>query len=593
MRLAIWLISDFIDIIFLGGIMSKLKKVKSDDGYYLYELQKKDKTYCLGDKQNYKQNIDDLIDKLDGLLFDSIVFIFGLDTGEYVEKLKDNICSYNKVIIIEPNKKIYDIYDEIVARDNISLVLYEEEVIEGVLNFLINYKNFNRLHVHCFGNYDKAYKQEYEKFIELLDERYYVAFSSLSLDNVFKDLFFENMLSNLYQINSSSPLNSYIDCNKNIPAIIVSAGPSLDKNIETMLKHKQNLDKFFIIAGNRTFKTLIKNDIIPNLVVSIDPAIVNYEMMKEFMDVDTPLAFYEYSNKRLMKEYKGDKLYISQLFSKTIEDFSNLTGTYSGGSVAHTCIDIAKIMGCNPIILVGQDCAYTYGNHHSRNATFDEDSKVPTPTLITVEDVYGNNIKTTKTLDFFRQKIEEYIRLIQDENEELEFINSSYGAKIEGARHQDLDELLISNRYEKRVYKLKSDKNISLNADEIISQIYNHIDTFINKSDECIKICSELLEKQIKESLVEMDENDENLQKFLYVMQVVDEFEFSPNSYYIGSYLTKFLFDVRQKYFEMESKDYKKLTSDINYQSKTFINYFKELKNMLNEIKTVLLNASK
>ncbi|RDY23322.1 DUF115 domain-containing protein [Romboutsia maritimum] len=571
--------------------MFNLKKHKSKDNYELYEVDIDNKVYFLGDKENYKKNIQDLIDNLEGLLFDSIVFIFGIDSGEYINELENNICSYNKVIIIEPNKEIYESHKEIISKDNIKLILYDEEVIENFLKGLINYKNFNRLFVHSFGNYENVYKEEYKKFIEILDNRYLVAMSTLGLDNMFRKIFFENMISNLSQLNNSSPLNSYIECNNNIPAIIVSAGPSLDENIQTMLKYKDYLDKFFIIAGNRTMGTLIENEIIPNLVISVDPAQINYDMMKKYLNSDVPFAFYEYSNKDLVKEYKGEKIYISQLFSRTIEDLKNLTGTYTGGSVAHICIDTARLMGCNPIILVGQDCALTYDKHHSDNATFDIDKNPGELEKILVKDVYGNEIKTTLSLNFFKMKIEEYIKIIQQQND-VKFINASYGADIIGAPHKELEEVITSINFSKCVKKLVPDKSISIDSSEIVKSILQHINKFIYKSDECINLCNKLLNSKAKESLMDMKEDDINLQQFLYIMEIIDEFEYSTISYYLGSYLTKFLFDIRQKYFEMTAKDYDQLTSNFKYQCSTFLNYFKELKTMLEEVKEVFLKVS-
>ena len=564
--------------------MYKLERYRSEDNYYLYKLENEENIYYLADKENYKKNIQDLIDNIDGLLFDSIVFIFGIDSGEYIYELEKNICSYNKVIIIEPNYEIYKIHEKNQLNGNIKLILYDEEVIENLLKELINYKNFNRLFVHCFGNYEMVYKEEYDKFIEILDDRYFVAMSTLGLDNNFRKLFFENMISNLAELNKSSPLNSYIDSNKNIPAIIVSAGPSLDKNIQTMIKYKNNLDKFFIIAGNRTMGTLMENNITPNLVISVDPAQINYDMMKSYLDSEVPFAFYEYSNKDLVKEYKGDKIYISQLFSQIIKDLKDLTGTYTGGSVAHSCIDTARLMGCNPIILVGQDCALTYDKYHSDNATFNVDKDPGKLEMMTVKDVYGNNIKTTLSLNFFKKKIEEYIKLI-NQYKDVEFINASYGAEIIGAPHKELEEIITSNKFSNTSNKLLPNKCINIDSDEIVSSILQHINTFIDKSDECIKLCNKFLKSEAKESLMEMKEDDKNLQQFLYIMKIVDEFEYSPTSHYLGSYLTKFLFDIRQKCFEMPAKDYDKLTSNFKYQCNTFLHYFENLKTMLIEIR--------
>lgn len=571
--------------------MFNIKKYKSKDDYYLYKLISEDKSYYLADKDNYKKNIQNLIDNLEGILFDSVVIIFGIDSGEYIKALKSKLCERNRVIMIEPNKDIYDIAKEKIVDDNIHLIHYDEQVIKAILRNLINHKNFNRLHVHCFGNYKDVYIEEYEKFIGILDNIYYTSSSSIAVVSSFKKIFFGNMISNLSIINDTSSLNSYIDKFKNTPAIIVSAGPSLDRNIQTMLKYKNCLDKFFIIAGNRTMGSLIENGIKPNLVVSVDPAQVTYDMMKKYLDSDVPLAFYEYSNKDLVKEYRGEKIYISELFSRTIEDLKDLSRTYIGGSVAHTCIDIAKIIGCNKIILVGQDCALTENKHHSYNSTFDIDKTPNELEVVLDKDIYGDEIRTTLTLKFFKTKIEEYINLVKEEDESkyIEFINASYGADIEGAPHKELEEIITSSEFNKNIENLIPNKSINIDYKEIINSILEHINNFIVKSDECINICNEFLNNDVNGSLMDMDEDDINLQNFLYLLHVVDEFEYSTKSYYLGGYFTEFLFDVRKNYFEMPAQDYSKLTSDFKYQSETFLHYFQDLNSLLKVIKELLL----
>jgi len=108
-------------------------------------------------------------------------------------------------------------------------------------------------------------------------------------------------------------------------------------------------------------------------------------------------------------------------------------------------------------------------------------------------------------------------------------------------------------------------------------------------TDDSINICKELLTIQTPESLMDMKEDDRNLQQFLYVFSVLQEFESNKTSYYLGSYLVKFLFDVRQKYFEMPARDYYKLTSNFKYQSNALLNYFRDLKIVLEEVKDLFL----
>ncbi|MGL5348549.1 MAG: motility associated factor glycosyltransferase family protein [Peptostreptococcaceae bacterium] len=564
--------------------MSNYNKVKSNDNYDMYQIKKDDKIVYLGNKKNYKQTIDDLIDTVDDIYFDSIVFVFGIDSGEYIKSLKSNICSYNKVIIIEPNKDIYLLNRYKVFGNNIELVLFEEEKIKEIINSTILINHVNRLFVHSFGNYKEIYSEEYSKFIEILDRRYNLITSSLNVNQRYKTLFFKDMLANLPVINNSTPLNSNIDINKNKPAIIVSAGPSLDKNIQTMIKHKDKLKNFFIIANNRTMSALIDNDIKPNLVVSVDPLDDIYIMMKKYLNQEVPLAFYEYSNKDLIKEYKGEKIYIAQLLPKIINRIKDISGTFTGGSVAHTCIDIANIIGCSPIILIGQDCANTFGKYHSDNATFDVDKDYKKIMTFTAKNVYGEDIQTTPTLDYFKTKIEEYIKAVQ-EFKEVEFINCSYGADIIGAPHKELEDVFTSNKYTENINYIRIDKCINIDVEEIKITVLNHIDEYIEKSDKCINICKELLEKETKESLLDMDDDDVNLQQFIYTQQVVDEFEFSNISNYLGGYRAMFLYEIREKYFTMSASDYERLTSNLKYHCGNFLNYFMELKKMLEELK--------
>ena len=74
----------------------------------------------------------------------------------------------------------------------------------------------------------------------------------------FKDDNLKNLFYYLNSLNKSVLLDEFKDINKNIPAIIVSAGPSLDRNIKDMIRFKKKLKNFFIIAGGRTLEPLIK-----------------------------------------------------------------------------------------------------------------------------------------------------------------------------------------------------------------------------------------------------------------------------------------------------------------------------------------------
>ncbi|ACD51920.1 DUF115 domain-containing protein [Clostridium botulinum] len=566
-----------------------MKKVKSSDGYYLYEIDKDDDNYYLADNLDYKKDIKKLIDNLADLKFDSFIIIFGLDTGEYLKELENVICSNNRVMIFEPNEDILNENKDISLNENISIVLFDEETIAPIIASIIGGNNFDNLYVHAFGNYEKVYKDEYKKLIDVIDAKYFSVSGNITLAYRCKESFMRNSLQNLKVIKESSPLNSYVEFNNNVPAIIVSAGPSLDKNIEDMVKNKERVSKCFVIASNRTFTTLLKNGIKPDLIVSIDPSDAMYEMMKDSLNEDIPLLYYEYSNRYLVNGYKGEKIYMSNIFSKIIKEIHKFGGLSQGGSVAHTCLAMANILGCNPIILVGQDLAYTYDKHHSEKATFDVVDNIINSNWANeiVNDVFGNKVRTTTTLKVFKNSMEYHIEQYKT-GREVEFINASYGADIKGAPHRELNEVFKENIFKEKKKKLEPDKCIELNPDKIINSIIDFVDTFIEKSEQGMEQCGILSELKENKSLVNIDENDIDFQRFLFILDIVQTFESSLESFYLGGYFNKFLFSIKRESFLMLAKDYDKLTSNMKYQGKAFLNYFKRMNEMLLEAKEII-----
>ena len=567
-----------------------MQKFKTLDGYYVYNIEKEKKHYYLADKNSYKKDIQCLLNTVEDIKFNSLIIIFGIDTGEYLNELYSVLCEKNRIIIFEPNEAVFNNNKDKIDNNNVALVLYDKNNIIETLYSIIGSLNFNNLYVHAFGNYAEVYKEEYETFIENLDYAYYTAGSSISVANRFREVFVKNLIGNLKALKNATPLNLYENINKGIPAIIVSAGPSLDKNLAEMVKHKNEVEKYFIIAGSRTLKSMVNSGIKPDMVVSIDPVDDNYDMMKDYLEEDVPLAFYEYSNRYLVRDYKGEKIYTSAFLSKIIEKSDIIKGVYSGGSVAHTCVDIANIMGCSPIILVGQDLAFTYDKHHSDSAIFDSDKKNNYNANLSVENVFGEKIRTNATLNQFRIKMQEYINFHSKVNN-VEFINASYGADIKGAPHKELADVFKIYKVNNRKKTCIVDKSIEIDAEAVSSDVLDYIEEYIAKANKGEELCKELLLDKTDKSLIDIDEDDEDLEKFLYIMEIVDNFESSPKSLYFGAYLNKFVFDTKQEIFNISAKDFESLTSNLKYQSKCFLAYFEKMRNFLEEVKSLILET--
>ncbi|WP_394866598.1 motility associated factor glycosyltransferase family protein [Paraclostridium bifermentans] len=520
----------------------------------------------------------DLKENLKDIRFDEIIIMFGFNKGEYLECLKESICEKNKVYIIEPNDNEYEQYKGKINDKNISLISINDENLDFILGEIINGKNFFNFNVQICENYDVLYKEEWTKLKTWIDSLYDKCSVYLSTMETFKKITLENILSNLNEINNSYKFDSYINVNKNVPCIVVSAGPSLDKNLEVMVENKDKLDKFFIIAGNRTLKPLLENGIQPDAVISVDPQDITYDMVKDGFYAKVPLIYCEKSNSKLVREYEGKKVVVSQGALNIIENLKDMIVCMSGGSVAHTCTDIAFLLGCNPIVFVGQDFAYTNEKNHALVAKNKIDSEFNKEECIVIKDINGEDIYSCDILNLYKENLENMLKLYIKLNKDIEFKNASYGANIDYAKHEELSNILNYNYKEKKVNIDDIGENININTEEIVFSMKN----YLNKTKNNIKKSKEICENILRQP------NQDNIMQFGLVLSCIDDFIKNENSIYIENYISSFLVYIKEKLFNMKSSEYDKLSKDIMYQCKVFREYMNDLDELLSEISEVV-----
>ena len=177
----------------------------------------------------------------------------------------------------------------------------------------------------------------------------------------------ENMLDNVGEIVNNPGINLLYDKFKGKPAIIVATGPSLKKNMH-LLKGLE--DKALMLSVDASFKLLMRNDIKPHMVTSlereheVEQFFDNFNK-KEVEDVymtTCPVLF-----NHVYKSYVGPKIMVYRNFDhfKWLEIERGILEIKL--SSANMAFKIAEALGCDPIILVGQDLAY--GENNETHAT--------------------------------------------------------------------------------------------------------------------------------------------------------------------------------------------------------------------------------
>lgn len=401
---------------------------KSKDNKYIIRINKEGKKIYVGSKYNVQRDIDKFLEELEDINPSSIIVVFGLASGEHIKELLNKLEENNKVLIVEPdinvlNKFLEVEYAESIINDNrISLCLYKKSIITDLFSHSIDATSVkSNIKFKIFSNYNKIYSEE---LLGTFNDLKRIMENSL-MDNAttkhFSETFTKAFISNLKHIVESTPINYFKNKFEGKSAIVVSAGPSLEKNVHEL---KEVQDNFIIITGARSLGTLIKNNIIPDFICMVDPGDINCKFIEKYLDYKIPLVFFENTSYKAMNLYKGSKVLFSGNPVTSIILEQNIDSLLAGGSVAHTCTSFAAYIGCNPITFIGQDFAYTGEKFHSDSSVFEKNNKVNNKmNTIQVKDVFGNLVRTDRKLNTYRINMEEIIKSYSDKT----FINSTEG----------------------------------------------------------------------------------------------------------------------------------------------------------------------
>ena len=459
----------------------------SKDGYKILKIDKDDKKIYLGSKYNQQREIDKFINSFNETTSKDNYIILGLAFGEHIKELLKVVNQDSKILIVEFNNELVeyckndDTINKIFENQNISIATDKID-IENFIIRNITEINVSALRAVGYCNYAKIYKEECEEvfiFIRNLANR--IALNRNTYGYL-GQLFLENMLSNFKYIAKATTVNNLENVYKNKPAIIISAGPSLIKNIDEL----KGIDKALILSGGRTLGALQERNIEPTCLGIVDPAEDSFKLVEPFIEkVKCPLFFCDLANEKVVKEHKAEKIFYSNctlLFDAFKEDIKNL---YGGGSIAHSLTNFAIHMGCNPIIFIGQDLAYTGERRHSIECGNKWDEKsfdvYRRNDDIYVKDIDGNPVRTSLVLNDFRICLERIIK----QNPDISFINATEGgSNIEGAKNRKLKDVLIELKKAKITPMSYFIKNINKTQD-IIKQLEYNLELMI----EYINLC--------------------------------------------------------------------------------------------------------
>lgn len=334
------------------------------------------------------------------------------------------IFSHPKIhfIIDVPTVQVYQILYSILSFGNNKLYLKAMNIIENEISYIEN-------------------KDYYLSFFSQLRDA--VKETMLNFGNDPLDAFIgiENIFSNINEIINNPGINNLYGKFKGVPGIVISTGPSLNKNIE-LLKGLEN--KALFCAADASLKVLKKYNLKPHLVTSLErklPTVKLFEgLTKEDLD-GVYLAGCPVIRPEVYENFPGERLIVYRDFA-TFKWLDIEKGILNiGASAGNMAYKILESLGCDPIILIGQDLAFGDDDTtHAKGFIYGEKEEqyYRPERLLTVE---GNYIPEIKTTDVWFKFLKCYEKDIS-RNPGTVVNATEGGAKIHGAELMKFSEAI-------------------------------------------------------------------------------------------------------------------------------------------------------
>ncbi|MCK4658800.1 MAG: motility associated factor glycosyltransferase family protein [Phycisphaerae bacterium] len=168
-----------------------------------------------------------------------------------------------------------------------------------------------------------------------------------------------NVANNLATYLCTPPISIFQQAFQGRPAIIVSAGPSLRKNIHLLPQAK---GRAVICAVQTVLKPLLQHGIRPDFVTSLDYHEISKRYFEDIGDLsDVHLIAEPKATWHVVDAYPGPVSLLDNDFAHLLvgKQLAGRAGLPAGATVAHLAFYFLRYLGCDPIIFIGQDLAYT------------------------------------------------------------------------------------------------------------------------------------------------------------------------------------------------------------------------------------------
>lgn len=418
----------------------------------------------LHSKYNPIQEAERFISTLDDIE-NRHIFFYGVGLGYHIDLLMNKYPNMT-CTIYEPNPVIFQKCMELFPLEKWSPSKRLKDVMvestpEDLVEFLRQFTHYldKEVAIVIWPSYERIFAEQTKAFVEKFREVVYEKRDNLLTGMLFVKRMAINGFRNLPVIlKTPNLLHGHGGMFNNKPAIIVSAGPSLNDEYENLRYIKKNGLAYIFSVGSAV-NSLISEGIHPDAAFTYDGTVMNEKVFQKIKNeniTDIPLVFGSTVGYETVQNYPGPMAnflvirdYIIDLFLRRSDNqpFKYIE-RYS--SIATLTLQILYELGCSPIILVGQNFAYRGDQYYARGIEYIDPQlgEKRRENALVVKDVYGNETLSSRGHIKMRKEMEGLIQTFQH----AEIINTTKGgAHIDGTTFIPLEQVISDKLRERQV----------------------------------------------------------------------------------------------------------------------------------------------
>ncbi|MCH8344333.1 MAG: DUF115 domain-containing protein [Planctomycetes bacterium] len=313
----------------------------------------------------------------------AVVVVLGFAAGYHVQHLAQRYGKAGVIVVFEPDvalmRAVFERIDHSSWLADAILVWITDPTDRGALGKKLEGAESIIAQGVAFLEHPPSRQrlaQESKQFTTMFSEYVSAAKTTLmttlirSVDTV------RNYLLNLDHYAAGAGIGELQDTAKGHPAVVVSAGPSLAKNMH-LLAQGDVRQRCVIVAVQTTLRPLLQAGVRPHFVTALD----YHEISRRFYEgitaddvADVTLIADAKAHPVILDAFPGPvRCCESKFLDELLGDLKRPMGTLpQGATVAHLAVYVARFLGCDPIILIGQDLAFSDGLYYTPGTAIHE-----------------------------------------------------------------------------------------------------------------------------------------------------------------------------------------------------------------------------